>query len=79
MTETGIKEAGILADRIRRAIETTKYEKGCMITISGGIMEFHNETAEELITGADRINYEAKNNGKNRIFGLQNEIKLKNM
>lgn len=67
LPETNLNEAVSLAERIRSTIEETQFENGCRITISSGIMEFHGETAEELIMGADKSQYAAKENGKNRI------------
>lgn len=71
LPETNMNDAVYLAERIRSTIEGTQFENGCKITISGGIMEYHGETAEELIMGADKSQYAAKENGKNRIMVFQ--------
>lgn len=71
LPQTGLNEAKILAERIRSTLEHAKFEMGCTVTISGGIMEYHGETAEELIMGADKSQYTSKETGKNRITVFQ--------
>jgi len=61
------EEALILAERIRRAVETNPSLKN--ITISIGVSSFpeDGEKKEDLIAYADRALYEAKRSGKNKI------------
>ena len=61
------EEALILAERIRRAVETSPGLKN--ITISIGVSSFpeDGEKKEDLIAYADRALYKAKRSGKNRI------------
>nr|MBU1327788.1 sensor domain-containing diguanylate cyclase [Candidatus Omnitrophota bacterium] len=61
------EEALILAERIRRAVETSPGLKN--ITISIGVSSFpeDGEKKEDLIAYADRALYEAKRSGKNKI------------
>ena len=61
------EEALILAERIRRAVETSPGLKN--ITISIGVASFpeDGEKKEDLIANADRALYEAKRSGKNKI------------
>jgi len=61
------EEALILAERIRRAVETSPSLKN--ITISIGVSSFpeDGEKKEDLIAYADRALYEAKRSGKNKI------------
>ncbi len=61
------EEAFILAERIRKAVETSPGLKN--ITISIGVASFpeDGEKKEDLITNADRALYEAKRSGKNKI------------
>ncbi|OIO32999.1 MAG: hypothetical protein AUJ70_04295 [Candidatus Omnitrophica bacterium CG1_02_40_15] len=61
------EEALILAERIRKAVETSPSLKN--ITISIGVSSFpeDGEKKEDLITRADRALYEAKRSGKNKI------------
>ncbi len=66
MPGTALKDAVFLAERIRVAVETAEFEKGVSITVSGGIRELQDDTAEELIKKADQQLYAAKSKGKNR-------------
>ena len=61
------EEALILAERIRKAVETNRGLKN--ITISIGMASFpeNGDTKENLIAKADKALYEAKKLGKNRI------------
>ncbi len=61
------EEALILAERIRRVVETSSSLKN--ITISIGVSSFpeDGEKKEDLIAYADRALYEAKRSGKNKI------------
>jgi len=68
MPDTDLASAGVLAERIRLAVESAVYEEGVKITVSGGIAEFHHNTAEELIKRADELLFKAKQAGKNRIY-----------
>lgn len=73
---THIKEAQIVAERLRKAVEKTQIEinsdnndSGFInVTISMGLAEFHREeTGEELFERADKALYEAKESGRNRV------------
>jgi diguanylate cyclase (GGDEF)-like protein len=74
LPETGKEGASILARRLRRIIEETKFEKeevmprGCL-TVSIGIATYPEDaqSREELIRKADEALYEAKDLGKNRV------------
>lgn len=61
------EEALVLAERIRKAVEINLAPKN--ITISIGIASYPEDgnTKENLIAKADRVLYEAKKSGKNRI------------
>jgi diguanylate cyclase (GGDEF)-like protein len=68
LPQTGLDNAYVTAERIRRAIESTRFEKGKIkITISGGVVEFKEESALILIGKADELLFKAKQNGRNRI------------
>lgn len=68
LPQTGLDNAYITAERIRRAIESTRFEKGKIkITISGGVVEYNEESALILIGKADELLYKAKQKGRNRI------------
>lgn len=61
------QEALVLAERIRKAVETRRGFKN--ITISIGMASFpeNGDTKEDLIAKADKALYEAKRSGKNKI------------
>jgi len=85
LPQTGISEAGAIADRIRQRVSTTQFPHGKTqplgrVTISIGVSTFSTlvNTSENIIAAADRALYEAKNMGKNRVVffgeeGGQNE------
>ena len=77
--ETGIREAGIVAERIRKAIEETRLPRGdgaIRVTASFGVAVFdpasldggtYAESLQAVIRQADEALYRAKNSGKNRV------------
>ena len=66
--EADVKGAGILSERIRKAIEEYKFEGVGRVTVSFGIAQFNDEdTALSLLKRADAALYQAKANGRNRI------------
>jgi diguanylate cyclase (GGDEF)-like protein len=68
LPQTGLDNAYITAERIRRAIESARFEEGKIkITICGGVVEFKEENALILIGKADELLFKAKQKGRNRI------------
>jgi len=68
LPQTGLGNAYITAERIRRAIESARFEKANIkITISGGVVEFQDENALTLIGKADELLFKAKQKGRNTI------------
>ncbi|MBI5039416.1 MAG: sensor domain-containing diguanylate cyclase [Nitrospirae bacterium] len=66
--EADVNGAGILAERIRKAIEDYRFEGVGTVTVSFGITQFKDEdTADSLLKRADAAVYRAKANGRNRI------------
>ncbi|MDA3846897.1 MAG: sensor domain-containing diguanylate cyclase [Vallitaleaceae bacterium] len=55
------------AEKVRRQIETTMFDKDLRITISAGIATWQGENASDFIKTADTLLYEAKHQGRNRI------------
>ncbi|HEY2963340.1 MAG TPA: diguanylate cyclase [Pyrinomonadaceae bacterium] len=75
LPQTGLAEAGAIADRIRHRVSTTHFPHGKSqplgrVTISIGISTFSSvvNTAENIIAAADRALYQAKNMGKDRVI-----------
>lgn len=66
MPDTALRDAGLLAERIRTNISEFEFINGLHITASAGISVFRGENAEELIAIADHYLYNAKYKGKNR-------------
>ncbi|MDT8445657.1 MAG: PleD family two-component system response regulator [bacterium] len=68
LPNTSLEDAARVAEKIRSAIASIPWDhEGLVITISGGLAQFRGETELELIDRADKLLYEAKNNGRNRI------------
>jgi diguanylate cyclase (GGDEF)-like protein/PAS domain S-box-containing protein len=69
LPNTDAENAIAVAERMRMNIEMFDFGEGYHITISGGAKEFKGEDETELIDGADKNLYAAKNNGRNQIVG----------
>lgn len=74
LPQTGMVEAGVIADRIRQRVNTTHYPHGKTqplgrVTISVGVSTFSPivNNSETIIAAADRALYQAKSLGKNRV------------
>jgi len=74
LPQTGIAEAGAIADRVRQRVSTADFPHGKSqpvghVTISVGVSTFskHVDTAENIIAAADRALYQAKSMGKDRV------------
>jgi diguanylate cyclase (GGDEF)-like protein len=67
-TNTDLKNALKVTERIRESIEKQKWDKPKLkITVSGGIDQLKDEDASEIIIKTDNLLYKAKENGRNRI------------
>jgi diguanylate cyclase (GGDEF)-like protein len=74
LPQTGMAEAGAIADRIRHRVNTTHFPHGKTqplgrVTISVGVSTFSPilNTSENIIAAADRALYQAKSLGKDRV------------
>ncbi|MDO8662550.1 MAG: GGDEF domain-containing protein [Candidatus Omnitrophota bacterium] len=72
LVETNKEQACFAAERIRRAIESKDikvYDEELKVTVSIGIATFSDDgaTLDELIEGADKALYMAKEAGRNRV------------
>jgi diguanylate cyclase (GGDEF)-like protein len=75
MPETGLSQATVLLERLRRQIGTISIPNGPQVTISCGVAEWSgspDETAEALLGNADAALYEAKRTGRNRVVTSDN-------
>lgn len=64
---TNIQKAVELAEKIRRSIEHFAWGDKLKITISGGVYENNSDQKNEAIENADKLLYQAKEKGRNRI------------
>ncbi len=68
LSNTNLKGAKILAERIRRKIETADFSPIKKLTISIGITEAKaNDTYKSLLLRLDKALYDAKKGGRNRV------------
>jgi diguanylate cyclase (GGDEF)-like protein len=74
LPDTDRKNGGLAAERFRRIIEETEFEKQHVfpdgnLTVSIGVSSFPDDShaAEELVRKADAAMYQAKRNGKNQV------------
>ncbi len=68
LPETDIEKASIVGEKIRKSIQEMSFsEDELKVTISGGGVEFNNQSPTKLIKSADEGLYRAKYEGKNRI------------
>ena len=74
LPQTSLTEAGVIAERMRQRVAETLYPYGKsqplgFVSISVGISTFARDidTAEKVISAADRALYSAKSQGRNRI------------
>ena len=68
MPETNIKTAVSAVERFRCSMQKHVFHPyGFTITISGGVAKYSAEIAEDLIEKADKLLYQAKKDGKNKI------------
>ena len=78
LPQTDLEEAGVIADRIRRKIMSTRFPHGKTqplggVTVSIGLSTFSPtlDSAEAIVRAADRALYHAKSHGKNRAYAYQ--------
>jgi diguanylate cyclase (GGDEF)-like protein len=73
LPETGLGEASMIAERIRKLVESTPFEIAkarINLTVSIGISNFPSHRAkskEELVKMADQALYDAKRGGRNKV------------
>lgn len=68
LPETDCTEATLVAERIRKDVETQVWsEPQVHVTLSGGVAEYGGGGAEQLLRRADSLMYQAKQLGRNRV------------
>jgi diguanylate cyclase (GGDEF)-like protein/PAS domain S-box-containing protein len=68
LPKTAKENAISVAERIRTNVASYNFGEGVNVTISGGVKEYYGEELTELIDGADKKLYEAKNAGRNIVL-----------
>lgn len=67
-SETDLKKAHALAERIRIIIENKRFKNNIKVTVSFGVTEFKkSDTENSFIKRADDTMYKAKRKGRNRV------------
>lgn len=67
-SETDLKTAGNTAERIRKIIESYRFDEAGKITVSFGVTQFgKDDTVDTFVKRADDALYKAKANGRNRV------------
>jgi diguanylate cyclase (GGDEF)-like protein len=68
LPDTDAQGAGVLAEKIRRSVESTKHPFGEPVTVSLGVTVFRpDDDAESLVRRADDCMYRAKGTGRNKV------------
>lgn len=68
LPDTNLNKAKIIAERIRQNIVSYHWDsEDFHVTISGGIAQYRGETMESLLKRADKLLYQAKDLGRNRM------------
>jgi two-component system, cell cycle response regulator len=66
--DTDMKSAEVLAERIRRSVESYRFEQAGTVTISLGVAQFmYDDNEDTFIKRADDAMYLAKKRGRNRV------------
>jgi diguanylate cyclase (GGDEF)-like protein len=77
---TGLQDAGILGERLRRMVATTELrwrDQALSVTVSLGVATWPMErvsVVEELIAAADKALYAAKQAGRNRTAAISGDL-----
>lgn len=76
LPETDPREAYLIAERLRAAVQTEFADSLVPLTISFGLAAYpdHGEVSEELVAAADRALYAAKELGRNRSVIYSDQI-----
>lgn len=80
MPESRLSDAMVVAERVRREVETVSYPdasgRPIPVSVSIGVAQFPRDgkTVNELLQASDRAVYQAKAFGRNRVFVFQKHL-----
>jgi diguanylate cyclase (GGDEF)-like protein len=70
-SETELKDAIFVAERIRKAVKEHQFSSDHQHTISADVASFvRDDTEDSLLQRADAALYKAKNNGRNKVYSI---------
>lgn len=75
-SSTTLKQAYMLAERLRQKCEQYRWMHGQVLTASFGVVQMGDETPQEMIARADELLYQAKRCGRNRVEVAGAEIRI---
>lgn len=75
LPNTTLTDASNKANVFRKIIEESIFKQDIKLTISGGVTQWVDQTAEQLVEYADQLMYLAKANGRNKVESNANPIK----
>ncbi|NLI52784.1 MAG: GGDEF domain-containing protein [Clostridiales bacterium] len=68
LPNVSLKNAVLLLDRVKHAIEQIDFQNGCVVSCSYGVVEMGAEsTYQQMLGDADKLMYRSKKNGKGNI------------
>ncbi|WP_052643322.1 ABC transporter substrate binding protein [Syntrophotalea carbinolica] len=68
LPDTDLEKGQLIAEGIRKSIQSCRWDReNFRITISGGLVQYAGESVEMLLKRADKLLYQAKDLGRNRI------------
>lgn len=74
LPDTGVSDAGRIAERVRKSVEDYHFEEIGKLTVSVGVTEFtQTDNMETILKRVDSALYLAKENGRNRCEVLRGE------
>jgi diguanylate cyclase (GGDEF)-like protein len=68
LPDADLEKGQVIAERIRESIQSYRWDRESFgVTVSGGLVQYAGESVELLLKRADKLLYQAKDLGRNRI------------